>query len=77
MAFASRISSQFSSTARSTTPVSVEKYGWPVPPAQKMTVPFSIARMALSLLNSSAMSPIWIEDITFVFIPCIRKISET
>ena len=31
--------STFISTARTATPVSVEKYGWPVPPAKKTTLP--------------------------------------
>ena len=43
-----RITSASTSTARKTTPVSVEKYGCPVPPAKKTTIFLAKYLLALS-----------------------------
>ena len=57
--------------------VSVEKYGCPVPPAKKVTTPFSRHSTAASLVNISAIGPMVNGVNTFVFMPTLRKISDT
>ena len=77
MDFARRITSASTSTARRTTPVSVEKYGCPVPPAKNTTIPFSKYLFALSFEKSFVKEPHSKGVSTAVFIPTLRKISET
>ena len=54
------------SIARSSVPVSVEKYGCPIPPAKKTISPFSSADTAASFENSSVNAPTWKGVITCV-----------
>ena len=53
-----------------------EKYGCPVPPARKMTLPLFIAATALSLENNSLTVPQANGVKISVFIPQQRQISD-
>ena len=77
IAFARYIASASTSTALSTTPVSVEKYGCPVPPAKKQTFPAFMDDTASSLEKSSVNEEQRKGVNTLVPIPRDLNISET
>ena len=63
--------------ALSTIPVSVEKYGCPVPPAKNTTIPFSKYLLALSLEKSFVILPHSNGVSILVLSPCDLNISDT
>ena len=77
MDFARRMQSASISIAIRVIVVSVEKYGCPIPPAKNTTIPCSKYLFARSLENSFVIFPHSNGVRICVFIPALRKISDT
>ena len=63
------------SSARRAAAVSVEKYGWPVPPARMIALPFSRWRIARRRMYGSAIADIGIAVMTRVCKPIFSSAS--
>ena len=77
VALANRMQSASISMALKATPVSVEKYGCPVPPAKNTTLPCLKYLLALSLEKSLVIAPTANGVRISVSMPVLLKISET